>query len=117
MVGIAIAVWTAVAWGGRIGLLTVGDDLFDIVRIVGSVLIGVAAALGLVVPRFRVARRSILWVFVSWTVLIWARSMYVNWTEGGTLGFKLVHTVLAAGFFALTWLVFSYLRRPAPTSG
>ncbi|MDH3462922.1 MAG: hypothetical protein OEM32_04775, partial [Acidimicrobiia bacterium] len=89
MVGIAIAVWTAVAWGGRIGLLAVGDDLFDVVRIVGSVLVGIVAALVLIVPRLRVVRRPVLWGFVTWTVLIWARSMYVNWTEGGTLGFKL----------------------------
>lgn len=111
MVGIAVAVWTAVAWGGRVGLLAVGDDLFDILRIVGSVLIGFAAALVLVVPRFSVLRRTVLWVFVAWSVSIWARSIVVNWTEGGTLAFKLVHTVLAAGFFALAWLVFAYLRR------
>lgn len=104
--GIAIAVWTLAAWGGRIGLLTSGEGLWAWVRIGGSLAIGLFAAATLLVPQLEGARRPALIIFSVFTVVLWARSLWVNWVGDGTLAFKLVHTVLALGFFALAaWAV------------
>ena len=105
----AILGWTSIAWGGRIMLLAVGDDWFDIFRIGGSFVIGVTTALALWIPQR--SSTSVLYGFSLWTALVWTRSMWVNWTDSGTLGFKLVHTVLAVGFFALAYAVWAVARR------
>lgn len=99
--GIAIAVWTLAAWGGRIGLLTSGEGSWAWVRIGGSLVIGLFAAATLLIPQLEAARRPALVFFSVFTVLLWARSLWVTWVGDGTLAFKLVHTVLAVGFFAL----------------
>jgi len=100
---IGIAVWTLVAWGGRIGLLTSGDGLGAWLRIGGSIVIGLFAAATLLVPQLEGARRPALIVFAVFTMVLWVRSLVVNWTGDGSLPFKIVHTVLAIGFFALAW--------------
>ena len=105
---IAITVWTLAAWGGRIGLLTSDEGWGSWVRIGGSLLIGLFAAATLVVPQLEPARKAALITFAMFTVVLWTRSMFVTWTGSGSLPFKLVHTVLAAGFYALSvwaWLV------------
>lgn len=105
---VAIAVWTLAAWGGRIGLLTSDEGgLGTWIRIGGSIVIGLFAAAALVIPQLDAARRPALIVFSIFTVVLWVRSMIVNWTGSGSLPFKLVHTVLAVGFFALAWWAFS----------
>jgi hypothetical protein len=98
---VAIAVWTLAAWGGRIGLLTSGEGLGAWARIGGSVVVGLFTALALVVPQLDSVRKPALFVFTAWTVALWARSLFVAWAGSGSLPFKLVHTVLAAGFFVL----------------
>jgi len=105
---IAITAWTLAAWGGRIGLLTNGEGIGAWLRIGGSLLIGLFAAAALVFPQLEAARRPVLLMFAVFTVVLWARSLIVNWVGDGTLPFKLVHTVLALGFFALAWWAFSY---------
>jgi len=107
--GIAIGVWTLAAWGGRIGLLTSGEGWGAWLRIGGSLLIGLFAAATLLVPQLEDARRPALLMFSVFTVLLWIRSLIVNWAGDGTLAFKLVHTVLALGFFALAWWAVSYV--------
>lgn len=97
----AIAVWTLGAWGGRIGLLTSGEGSGAWIRIGGSLLIGLFAAASLVVPQLQPVRRVALYLFAGFTLVLWTRSLIVNWTGDGSLPFKLVHTVLAVGFFAL----------------
>lgn len=108
VLGIAIAVWTLAAWGGRIGLLTSGEGLWAWVRIGGSLAIGLFAAATLLIPQLEGARRWALILFSVFTVLLWARSLWVNWAGDGTLPFKLVHTVLAVGFFALAAWAFAF---------
>ena len=105
---ISITVWTLAAWGGRIGLLT-GDEggLGTWIRIGGSIVVGLSASATLVIPQLEGVRRPVLIVFSVFTVALWSRSMIVNWTGSGSLAFKLVHTVLAIGFFALAWWAFS----------
>lgn len=99
----AIVGWTAVAWGGRVGLLVGGEDPWAWVRIGGSFGLAILAGAALVLaPTARWADWT-LSVFAGWTVVVWARSLIVNWIGSGSLPFKLVHTVLAAGFFALAW--------------
>lgn len=108
VLGIAIAVWTLAAWGGRIGLLTSGEGLWAWVRIGGSLALGLLAAATLLIPQMEGARRWALLVFSVFTVVLWARSLWVNWVGDGTLPFKLVHTVLAVGFFALAAWAFAF---------
>jgi hypothetical protein len=42
------------------------------------------------------------------TVVLWIRSLIVSWAGDGSLPFKMVHTVLALGFFALALWAFTY---------
>lgn len=106
--GVAIAIWTLIAWGGRIGLLTTGEGIGAWLRIGGSLLVGLFAAASLLIPAMEGTRRAALIVFSVFTVLLWIRSLIVNWVGDGSLPFKLVHTVLAAGFFALAWWAFGF---------
>lgn len=114
---VSITGWTLLAWGGRIGLLVGGEGLASWLRIGGSLLIGLFAAVALVVPRLEPVRRPTLGVFAVFTVLLWARSLYINWTGSGSLPFKTVHTVLALGFFALALWAIAAARAPVPTGG
>jgi hypothetical protein len=114
--------WTLVAWGGRVGLLTSDDTWFDWLRIVGSVVIAVAVAVVLWLPASSKIVDISLYGFAAWTVALWSRSMVVNWSESGTLAFKLVHTGLALGFGVLVWRSISFARgdsisRPDQTHG
>lgn len=107
---IAIAAWTLVAWGGRIGLLASGEGLGAWLRIGGSIVIGLFAAATLVVPRLEPVRRLALLVFALFSVVLWTRSLLVTWAGSGSLSFKVVHTVLAAGFFILAFLTWTTAR-------
>jgi hypothetical protein len=113
---IAITVWTLAAWGGRIGLLASGEGLGAWLRIGGSLLIGLFAAAALALPQLEPARKPALLVFSVFTVLLWVRSLFVNWVGDGSLPFKLVHTVLALGFFALAWWAYSYAASAPETA-
>lgn len=105
---IAITVWTLVAWGGRIGLLTSGEGVGAWLRIGGSIVIGLFAAATLVISQLEGARKPALILFSVFTVVLWIRSLIVNWAGDGSLPFKIVHTVLAVGFFALAWWALSF---------
>jgi hypothetical protein len=105
-----VLVWTGVAWGGRIGLLTDGDGWSDLLRIGGSLLIGLATAGALAMTSLRHRSAPLFYLFAIWTVGLWLRSMVVNWTGSGSLPFKLVHTVLAVGFFGFAYLVWRTSR-------
>lgn len=114
--GLAIAILTVAAWGGRIGLLTESEaGLSDWLRIGGSLLIGLSTATILLVPVLERFRRPALIVFAIWSVVLWARALVVNWAGGGTVPFKLVHTFLALAFFGLAvWAVVVW-RDQSPT--
>ncbi|MGF1617012.1 MAG: hypothetical protein ACFCU2_04290 [Acidimicrobiia bacterium] len=105
-----ILLWTGVAWGGRVGLLTDGDGWPDLVRIGGSLLLGLVTAISLAVPWLRPRSAPQFYLFAIWTTGLWLRSMVVTWTGSGSLPFKLVHTVLAAGFFGFAYLVLMAAR-------
>jgi len=113
--GVAIGVWTLAAWGGRIGLLTDGEGVSAWIRIGGSLLVGLFAAATLLIPQLEGARKWALIVFSLFTVILWVRSLIVTWAGDGTLPFKLVHTVLAIGFFALALWAFSFATGATPS--
>lgn len=101
---ISMTAWTLVAWGGRVGLLAGGEGIGPWIRIGGSLIVGLFAAATLVIPALEAAQKPALLVFAVFTTVIWVRSLIVNWTGSGALPFKLIHTLLAIGFFALaTW--------------
>lgn len=111
IIAAAIIGWTLIAWGGRVALLTGGEDLWGLLRILGSLLVAAFVALTLLVSGLRSGRRVALWSFAIWTVVVWARSLIVNWVESGTLAFKLVHTALGVGFLALVvWALLAATR-------
>lgn len=103
----AIGVWTLAAWGGRIGLLTSGEGWGAWLRIGGSLAVGLIAVLSLTVPALEGWRKPALVTFAVFSIVLWGRSLLVTWTGSGALPFKLVHTVLAVGFFALSWWALS----------
>lgn len=109
--------WTLLAWGGRIGLLTSDEGLGSWLRIGGSLVVGLASAAALVIPQMEPARKPLLIGFAVWTVVLWVRSLLVNWMGSGSLPFKLVHTGLAIGFFVLAVLAFGTATRSNAVSG
>lgn len=110
VIAVAIVVWTIVAWGGRIGLLTEGESAWAWIRVGGSAAVGVLAAFAVVAEIGERWRAGLLALFVVWTSVLWVRSLIVNWAGDGSLAFKLVHTVLAAGFFTLAWFAWTAVR-------
>jgi hypothetical protein len=110
LVAALVLLWTGVAWGGRIGLLTDSEGWSDILRIGGSLLIGLVTAIALAIPSLRPRSTPLFYLFIIWTAGLWLRSMVVTWTGSGSLPFKLVHTVLATGFFGLAFLVWRVAR-------
>jgi hypothetical protein len=114
---VAIGVWTLAAWGGRIGLLTSGEGWGAWLRIGGSLVVGLLAVLTLTVPALESWRKPALLMFAVFTIVLWVRSLIVTWTGSGSLPFKLVHTVLDVGFFALAWWALSMASSSgAPTA-
>ena len=109
-IAVAIVIWTAIAWGGRIGLLDGGDSIWAWARIGGSVLVALLAAFALVSAIGDRLADGLLLLFVVWTTVLWTRSVAVNWMGSGSLAFKLVHTALAAGFFVLVWFAWTERR-------
>lgn len=99
------------AWGSRIGLLVGGEDLWAWARIGGSILLGLMVGSVLALAPSSHWTRWVLVAFSAWTVLIWARSLVVNWLGSGSLPFKLVHSALAAGFFGLAWWAWRWSRQ------
>lgn len=112
---VAVIVWTLLAWGGRIGLLAGGEGWLSWLRIGGSLAIGAATALALVISSLGALLRPLLLLFATWSVLLWGRSLIADWAGSGSLPFKLVHTLLGLGFFALAcWAIAAARRHPVP---
>lgn len=116
LLAVLVAAWTLVSWGGRIGLLTAPelDDPWSLVRIGGSLLVGLTTAAVLAFAPEPAARWAVglRWVFVAWTVLLWSRSVVVTWVAPPSIAFGVVHTVLAVGWFLLAWWVAPLGRDP-----
>ena len=98
----AAAIWTFIAWGNRIGLLT-GDEASDPwtwIRVGGSLLFGVALAV--IAALLWRSKPFAVWmarVFIGFGVLmlvIWMRSLVSTLSGDESLAFKAVHVVLAS---------------------
>lgn len=104
ILAVAIAAWTLLSWGGRIRLLTeMEQDLGNWLRIGGSLLVGAAAVAVLLLAEGSGLERWTLTVFAAWSTVLWLRSLTSVWTGDQSMAFKTVHTVLAAGFFFLSY--------------
>lgn len=112
----AVILWTLVAWGGRITLLEGSEDPSAWIRIMGSLLVGAAAAVVLAVPTLGRVLRPVLAVFVLWSLVVWTRALIVVWGAPAPLGFRLAHTLLAVGFYALAWAVVVSASRSHPVA-
>ena len=113
-----IVVWALVTWGGRIGLLSGGEPVSSWVRIVGSLVVALAAGWALWRPGRLTS--TIVWVYASVTALVWVTSVFSVWTTAHELAFRLVHTVLAAVSLTVATLAVravtrSRSGRPEPT--
>lgn len=89
----AVGGWALLTWGGRVGLLT-GSEASDPVtwlRVGGSLL-----AAGLGVWGLLRARTGGVWVYAVVTAAVWVTSLISVWTTPNTVGFRAVHTLLAA---------------------
>ncbi len=106
VLAIAIAGWTLTTWGGRIRLLTDAEqaDVGNWMRIGGSLLIGTLAVIALLFAAQSSIERALLTLFAVWSLGLWLRSLVSVWTGEASMGFKSVHTLLAAGFFLLSYL-------------
>jgi hypothetical protein len=87
-----------------------GEDPWAWVRIGGSIGLALLAGAALALAPLSRWTARLLTVFAGWVVVIWSRSLLVNWVGSGSLPFKLVHTALAAGFFVLAWLAWAWSR-------
>lgn len=106
VLAIAIAVWTLLSWGGRIRLLTDPEqgDVGNWLRIGGSVLVGALAVAVLLLAQGSALERWLLMFFAAWSTVLWLRSLVTVWMGDQSMAFRIVHTILAAGFLALAYL-------------
>ncbi len=95
-----ILVWTLAIWVPRIWIqpITGGGNA---ARLIGSLMLGLLAVVALV--RQRRWSGPVLWVFAAWSVVLWGRTLWNYWTLDNTPELRVVHTLLAAGFFYLAW--------------
>lgn len=103
--GIA-GVWTLMIWGSRVRLLT-GDEAARTevwVRIVASLVLGAAVVGVALIARNGGPGRwglGIVAGFAVWMTYVWGSSAISVFTNDHSTGFRVVHTVLAAGSIGL----------------
>ena len=97
----AAALWTFIAWGNRIGLLT-GDEASEPwtwIRVGGSLVLGVALmVIAIALWRHTAFSRPMGLTFIAFGILmlaVWGRSAFSVLTDDESLAFKLVHIALA----------------------
>ncbi len=111
--GALIGVWTLAVWLPRIWIIPVGD-VWEMARIVVSMALGLGSAW--VLLRATRYLTPVLLGFALWSVVVWGRTLWNYWTLNNPTDLRLVHTILAGGFFYLAWRAIRSLtrnRRPA----
>lgn len=101
---LAIGVWALITWGGRINLLTDPEagDPTTWLRVGASLVAAAGAVVGLLVTsRWS---RSLLATYAAVTGIVWVVSLVSVWSNDHELGFRLVHTLLAAVSLVLAFL-------------
>lgn len=98
-----VLVLTLASWGGRMALLIGAPAPDDVLRIGGSVLVGLGTAAVLAwrgdVPTWLAG------AFVGWNVVVWTRAVVVAWLTPPSLAFALVHTALGIAWAGTCWAV------------
>ncbi len=109
------ALWTLVVWLGRIALIDAEAGAWMRSRLLISLLFG--AVLVLLWWRVDVVRtRSAIVTLVAyavWMVAVWGPSLVVTLASGSSLGYQVVHTVLATGSLISAAAVAGLARRAA----
>jgi hypothetical protein len=105
-----IAVWAAVTWGGRIGLLAGDETLVAKARIAISLLAAATAVIGLL--QRGSWRKPAVGFYVVVTLAVWGTSVIsVMGDPASSIAFKAVHLVLAAVSVALAGIVWNVVFR------
>lgn len=110
LTALGVAALTLASWGGRIGLLAAAPTATDVVRIGGSLLVGLVTAAVLV--RRGAVPTMIALTFVGWNLAVWGRAAVVTWIDAPSLGFAMVHTALAIAWAAACWAVWRHRADP-----
>ena len=116
-----IAIWAAITWGGRIGLLAGDETLVAKARIAISLLGAAAAVFGLL--QRGSWRKPAAGFYVVVTLAVWGTSVIsVVGDPASSIAFKGIHLVLAAVSVALAGIVWNVAFRrsesePAHPSG
>ncbi len=109
----AAGLWALLVWSGRVSLLTGAEraEAFTWGRVAGSLLL--ASALLVVAWRSSASSPAgwLLAAFASWMVLLWLPSLLAVWSTDQSVGFRLVHSVLAVTSISFALLVGRLARR------
>lgn len=112
---LVIAVWTALTWGGRIGLLTGSEAGLAKARIAVSILLAAAAVIALISQT--AWKRPALAAYAAGALLIWGSSLVAVWTDPtSSFAFRAVHTLLAVVSMGIAGLAVAALRRSGPVA-
>ena len=109
------ALWTLVVWFGRIGLIDADADAWMRARLTISLLFGAVLVLlwwRIEVVRSRAAIVTMI-AYAVWMVAVWGPSLVVTLASGSSLGFQIVHTVLATVSLLSATAVAGAARRAA----
>jgi hypothetical protein len=120
-----LAVWTLVLWTGRLGLAWGADGstaskVWATVPVVLFVVLGVLA-LGVVLRSgngvLSARDRTFALGVAVWTIGYWVVRLPIIWFDGRSVGFKLVHTVLAVLSWTASWAAIRSLRTSRSVRG
>lgn len=117
MLAALIAIWAAITWGGRIGLLAGEETLVAKARIAISLLAAAVAVAGLLARGSW--RRPAVGVYVAVALIVWATSVVSVLSDpASSLAFRGVHVVLAAVSIVLAGIAWRVVfRRSEPEPG
>jgi hypothetical protein len=112
-----LAVWTLLVWAGR--LRNAGADAGAIALAAPFIVLAVAVLVGL--WRARPWLRIAVTALAAWTTVVWVVRGTLIWTHDHSIGFKVVHTVLAVVSIGLAAVAQRHVQRQrqatAPAAG
>lgn len=114
MLAALIAIWAAITWGGRIGLLVGDETLVAKARIAISLLAAALAVTGLLLRG--PWRKPAVGIYVAVTLAVWVTSVVsVASDPASSFAFKAVHLVLAVVSIMLAGIAWTIVfRRSEP---